>query len=141
MQTKRYFFWVKVHLLVTKEGVPIELCFVPGSEHDIEGLRKMNLELPPESSLYGDSAYTEYELEKPFRETELVDLKISRKANSLKPDKPWQAFLKTAMRKKVETSISEIVELTPQFIHAVTAAGFLIKLLLLIMAYQLKTII
>ena len=91
--------------------------------------------------MYGDSAYTEYELEELFKETELIDLKISRKANSRRPDKPWQAFLKTAMRKRVETSISEIIELTPQSIHAVTAAGFLIKLLLFIMAYQLKNII
>jgi Transposase DDE domain len=138
---REYFFGVKVQLIVTKNGVPVELCFMPGSEHDIDGLRKMTVDLPGESIVYGDSAYTEYELEELFKETELIDLKISRKSNSLKPDKPWEAFIKTTMRKRIETTISEIIEMTPQSIHAVTQKGFLIKLLLFVLAYQLKTII
>ena len=101
----------------------------------------MTVDLPGESTLYGDSAYMQYELEELFNETELIDLKVSRKSNSLKPDKPWQAFIKTTMRKCVETSISEIIELTQQSIHAVTAKALMIKILLFIMAYQLKTII
>lgn len=138
---REYFYGVKVQLLTTKEGIPVELCFTPGSEHDIDGLRKMHVELPPESKLYGDSAYTEYELEELFKETELIDLKISRRANSTRPDKPWQAFLKTTMRKRIETTISEIVDMTPHSIHAVTAKGFLLKLLLFVFAYQLKKIV
>ncbi len=138
---REYFYGVKVQLLTTKDGIPVELCFVPGSEHDIEGLKKMSIELPPESKLYGDSAYTEYELEELFKETELIDLQISRKANSKRPDKPWQQFIKTTMRKRIETTISEIVDMTPHSIHAVTARGFLLKLLLFVFAYQLKNII
>ncbi|HET9055954.1 MAG TPA: IS982 family transposase, partial [Chitinophagaceae bacterium] len=40
-----------------------------------------------------------------------------------------------------ETTISEIVEMTPHSIHAVTFEGFLLKILLFIMAYQIKTIV
>ncbi len=138
---REYFYGVKVQLVTTKNGVPVELCFVPGHEHDVEALRKMYFDLPPESVLYGDSAYTEYEMEELYKETELIELKISRKANSKRPDKPYQAFIKTTMRKRIETSISEIVELTPHSIHAVTTQGFLLKILLFVFAYQMKTIV
>lgn len=137
---REYFYGVKVQLITTQTGIPVELCFVPGSEHDIEALRKMYFDLPPESCLYGDSAYTAYELEEMFKETELVELKISRKSNSKKPDKPYQAFIKTTMRKRIETTISEIIEMTPQSIHAVTLKGFLLKILLFVFAHQLKSI-
>jgi hypothetical protein len=138
---REYFYGIKVQMITTQKGIPVELCFVPGSEHDVEALRKMYFDLPPESSLYGDSAYTQYELEELFKETELIELKISRKSNSKKPDKPYQAFIKTTMRKRIETSISEIIEMTPHSIHAVTAKGFFLKVLLFVFAYQLKTII
>ena len=66
---------------------------------------------------------------------------VSRKRNSKRRDEPWIAFLKTAMRKRIETAISEITELMPHSIHAVTAKGFLLKVRLFVFAYQLKTII
>jgi hypothetical protein len=138
---REYFYGVKVQLVTTKEGIPVELCFVPGSEHDGEALKKMYLDLPAQSILYGDSAYTAYELEALYKETEGIDLKISRKRNSKRPDQPHEAFIKTAMRKRIETAISEIIEMTPHSIHAVTPQGFLLKVLLFVFAYQLKTII
>ena len=138
---REYFYGVKVQLLSTKDGIPVEMCFVPGSEHDVEALRKMYFDLPPESIVYGDSAYTAYTMEDLYKEAELIELKISRKSNSKRKDKPYQAFIKTAMRKRIETTISEIIELTPHSIHAVTTKGFLLKILLFVFAYQLKTII
>lgn len=60
-------------------------------------------------------AYTEYELEDLLKETGLIDLLIVRKAKSTRPDKPWQAFIKTTMRKRIETTISEIVDVTPHY--------------------------
>lgn len=138
---REYFYGVKVQLVTTGKGVPVELCFVPGSEHDVEALRKMYFDLPAESELYGDSAFTEYEMEELYKETELIKLMISRRANSKRPNLPYQAFLKTTMRKRIETTISEIVEMTPHSIHAVTLNGFLLKILLFIMAYQIKTIV
>lgn len=138
---REYFYGVKVQLITTQQGVPVEICFVPGSEHDVEALRKMYFDLPAESVVYGDSAYTDYTIEDLYKETEFIELKISRKSNSKRPDKAYQTFLKTTMRKRIETTISEIIELTPHSIHAVTAKGFLLKVLLFVFAYQLKTII
>lgn len=138
---REYYYGVKVQLITTKDGIPVEVCFVPGSEHDVQALSKLYIDLPPQSRLYGDSAYTAYEMEELYRETELIDLKITRKSNSKRPDEPHEAFIKTVMRKRIETAISEIIELTPHSIHAVTIKGFLLKILLFVFAYQLKTII
>lgn len=138
---REYFYGVKVQLITTKNGVPVELCFSPGNEHDVEALQKMFIDLPPESSLFGDSAYTAYEMEELYKETELIELKICRKSNSKRPDEPYQAFIKNTMRKRIETTISEIVELTPHSIHAVTKEGFLLKILLFVFAFQVKTIV
>lgn len=138
---REYFYGVKVQLITTKSGVQVEICFSPGSEHDVESLQKMFMDLPPESSLFGDSAYTVYELEELYKETELIELKICRKSNSKRPDKPYQAFIKNAMRKRIETTICEIIELTPHSIHAVTQEGFLLKILLFVFVFQLKAII
>jgi hypothetical protein len=138
---REYFYGVKVQLVTTKQGIPVEVCFVPGSEHDVEALKKMYLDLPLQSILYGDSAYTAYELEELYKETESIELKISRKSNTKRMDKPYEAFVKTAMRKRIETVIREIIELMPHSIHAVTPQGFFLKVLLFIFAYQLKTIL
>lgn len=138
---REYFYGVKVQLITTKDGIPVELCFSPGSEHDVDALQKMFMDLPPESTLFGDSAYTAYQLEELYKETELIELKICRKANSKRADKPYQRFIKNVMRKRIETTISEIVELTPQSIHAVTKDGFLLKILLFVFAFQVKAII
>ena len=76
-----------------------------------------------------------------YKETELIELKICRKSNSKRPDKPYQAFIKNTMRKRIETTISEIVELTPHSINAVTKHGFLLKILLFVFAFQVKAIV
>lgn len=59
---RRYFYGVKVQLLITKDGIPVEFGFVPGSEHDAQALKKLPLELPAESKVYADSAYTSMKL-------------------------------------------------------------------------------
>lgn len=52
------------------------------------------------------------------------------------------AFTQTILQsQRIETTISQSVALTPHSIHAVTAKGFLIKVLLFIFAYQLKSFI
>ena len=89
-------------MITTKNGIPVELCFSPGNEHDVEALQKMFIDLPPESSLFGDSTYTAYEMEELYKETELIALKICRKSNSKRPDEPYQAFIKNTMRKRIE---------------------------------------
>lgn len=94
--------------------------------------------LPPESSLFGDSKYTNYGIEDKFRKIDQADRAIGRKSNSKKKDIPAVAFIKEHMRKSIETSISQICTQMPRHIHAVTVDGFIIKLILFVMAFQFE---
>jgi hypothetical protein len=138
---RRYFYGVKVQLLVTKDGIPVEFGFVPGCESDSLSLKKLPMELPAESEVFADSAYTNYEIEDQLLETDLVALKVHRKSNSKRKDSASTAFLKEYMRKRVETTISEIKGLFLRKIHAVTFKGWLLKISLFIFAFTLNKIV
>lgn len=138
---RRYFYGVKVQLLITQEGIPVEFGFVPGSEHDALALKKLPLELPAESEVFADSAYTNYEIEDQLMETSLIALKVHRRSNSKRKDSPSAAFIKEYMRKRVETTISEIKGLFLRKLHAVTLKGWLLKITLFIFAFTLNKIV
>jgi hypothetical protein len=135
---RRYFYGVKVQVLVDSTGIPVEFGFVPGSESDVQALKKLPLAVAPESRIYGDSAYTDYQTEDDMKQADLVELMICRKRNSKRPDQPWIRFIKEQMRKGIETSFSQIKALFLRKIHAVTFKGFLIKLVMFILAFTLN---
>ena len=135
---RRYFYGVKVQVLVSTAGIPVEFGFVPGCESDVQALKKLPLSVAPESKIYGDAAYTDYQAEDDMREAELIELMIQRKSNSTRKDEPWIRFIKEYMRKGIETSFSEIKALFLRKIHAVTFKGFLIKLVMFILAFTLN---
>ncbi len=114
------------------------MYLVERAEHDSQILKRMYQDLPPESSLYGDSGYTNYEIEDMLLETEQVRLMTSRKKNLKRKDTPAVAFIKEYMRKRIETSMGQICSLLPRNINAVTTDGFIIKLMLFVMAFQLE---
>lgn len=135
---RRYFYGVKVQVLVSATGIPVEFGFVPGCESDVQALKKLPLAVAPESKIYGDSAYTDYQAEDDMKEADLIELMIQRKSNAKRKDEPWIRFIKEYMRKGIETSFSEIKALFLRKIHAVTFKGFLIKLVMFILAFTLN---
>ena len=60
---KKYFCGIKVHMIVSSEGRPIEIQLKAGSESDITVLWQMELDIPKEAILYADGAYNCFELE------------------------------------------------------------------------------
>lgn len=138
---RNYFYGVKVQLVTTQSGVPIAFHFTAGKVADVRTLNKLFDKLPAEASLYGDSAYTDYCLEKDFFEQKGVLLKIQRKKNSKHPDDEQQAKQKSKMRKRAEVTISDIKKLFSRTIHAVTLKGFIIKLTMYIFGLQMKKFI
>ena len=137
---RRYFYGVKVQVLVNTEGIPVEFGFVPGCESDVQALKKLPLAVAAESKIYGDAAYTDYQIEDDMKYAESIELMIQRKTNSLRKDAPWVRFIKEQMRKGIETSFSEIKAMFLRKIHAVTFKGFLLKLVMFILAFTLKKI-
>lgn len=135
---RNYFYGVKVQLLTTKDGIPIAFHFTPGKTGDAKALGKMIDKLPVESSIYGDSAYTDYALEDTVLERKCILLKIQRKSNAKRIDTLDQKNEKLKMRKRVETTISDIKKMFLRTIHVVTLEGFLIKLTLFVFGLQLN---
>ena len=138
---REYFYGFKVQLITTADGIPTDYFIVAGSAHDITAFKAMNIDLPKGSSVYADSAYTSYELEDYYKELEQIYLLVERKSNSRRPDSPAMVFIKKCMRKRIETSFSEILNLMPRKIHAVTPQGFVLKIVLFICAYTFECII
>lgn len=134
---REYFYGFKVQVITTANGVPVEYFICAGSYHDITAFQSMNIDLPPGSELYADSAYTDYELEDYYKELEQIHLLVVRKSNSKRPDHPAVQYLKKIMRKRIETTFSEITAFFPRKIHAVTIQGFILKVVLFIFAYTL----
>ena len=134
---RRYFYGVKVQVVTTEAGVPVEFAFLPGSASDTRGLDVLPLSLPAGSQLFMDSGYTDYAAEDAAQEMEGVEFAPSRKKNSKRADDCWRSYYKQLMRKRIETVFSQIISMFPKHIHAVTLDGFLLKLSMFIIAFAL----
>jgi hypothetical protein len=132
---RRYFYGVKVQVLTTAGGIPVEFCFVPGAESDVQALGKLPMSVAEESRIYADSAYTDYNIEDDLKQADSIELMVQRKSNSKRKDEPWIGFLKQHMRKGIETTFSMLKALFLRKIHAVTFKGFLLKIMLFIVAF------
>lgn len=136
---KRYFYGIRVQLLSTADGIPVEFVFLPGEANDTRGLKALPLNLPEESVIYCDAGYTDYDAEDNAKQCERISLKVMRKKNSRRPDEPWVAYIKQHLRHPIETLFSQITQAFPKSIHAVTMDGFLLKVAAFIMVFTLES--
>lgn len=134
---RRFFYGVRVQLLTTEAGLPVEIAILPGSCSDLQGISELAMDLPKGSKVFLDAGYTEYNFED-FLTDEEIRLMIQRKKNSKRLDIPPIADYKQLMRKFIETTIGEIEKLFPRKIHSTDLDGFLLKILLFVFAYQLN---
>jgi hypothetical protein len=133
---KSYFCGIKVHMIVTNQGQPIEVQFRPGAESDVNVLWSMELDIPPHSELYADGAYSCFDLEDILRDEDICLL--AKRGVSLKNRLRTRAQEKmiSSKRQVVETTFSSIISLFPRFIKSRTENGFLIKVFCFILAYS-----
>jgi hypothetical protein len=127
---KRYFYGIKVHMLVTVGGQPVEFIISPGSCSDIAAFKNLNLDLPQGAVIYGDKAYTDYDEEDFLFEAAGIELKPQRKSNAKRRFSKCMEYIIDHQRKIVETVFSGIARLFPKHIHAVTSRGFELKVAL-----------
>ena len=135
---KRYFYGLKIHLMVTQDGQPIECFLTPGSFGDVDALKYYAYELPYGTIIYADKAYNDYAIEDLLQEVEHITLIPIRKKNSHRALSPSVTFVQSYHRKRVETAGSLIEQLLPKSIHAVTAQGFELKVALFVIASSLN---
>jgi hypothetical protein len=134
---REYFYGYKVALLISEQGLPVEVAFIPGSYSDHSALARLDFDLPKGSIVFGDSGFTDYEWEDFYATHEGIEFATQRKKNSLRGDSFIDAIAKKHNRKQVETRISEITSRFGKKIHAVTLAGFQFKIFLTVLAYSL----
>ena len=60
---RRYFYGVRVQILATSSGIPVEFCILPGACADLQGLAELALDLPEMAQLFVDAGYNFYEWE------------------------------------------------------------------------------
>ena len=138
---KRYFYGVKIHLLVTKDHQPrpkgSRFFLSPGAFSDTTALTQFDFDLPTGAQIFADKAYTDYLVEDVLDEAD-IHLAPDRKKNSKRPLPPWLRFFLRHYRNQVETAGSLIERLLPKSIHAVTAKGFELKVILFVLAASIN---
>jgi hypothetical protein len=135
---RRFFYGLRVHLVITHTGQPVEFMLAPGSWNDVRVLKHLALDLPEGSKLYADRIYTDYGYEDLLKEVAGLLLVPLRKKNSTRAVPPWVRFVRQYVRKRVETTASQINALLPKSIHAVTSKGFELKVMLFVMAFAIQ---
>jgi len=134
---RRFFYGLKLHLMVTEQGQPVEFFLTPGSTSDTRAMKDYLFDLPEGAWVTGDKAYTDYTVEDVFTEAQRCLLPL-RKSNSMRPVKPWIHYLQASYRKVIETTGSLIEKLMPKSIHAVTARGFELKIAIFVLACSIN---
>ncbi len=76
---KRYVSGLKVHLLVTKDGQPVECLLTPGSYRDVRALKNFQFDGPEGSWSYADRADNDEAMEDVLLEAAHVQLCPIRK--------------------------------------------------------------
>ena len=134
---RRYFYGLRVHLVVTGAGEPVEFSLAAGSESDVTIFKELELDLPEGSIICADKAYTDYGYEVLLEEVGL-HLKAQRKKNSKRAMAAWEEFLSKPIRPYIETVFSRLTSFFPKKIHAVTPRGFELKIVWFLLAFSIQ---
>ncbi len=133
----RYFFGLRVHLLITATGQPVEFVLAPGATADLTAFKTLELDVPPGSTIYADKAYIDYGWEDLLAQIPHLQLVVPRKANAKRPMEGWLRYLCHYTRKRIETTFSQIAALFARTIRAVTSRCFELKIGLFILAFAI----
>jgi len=134
---RRYYYGLKIHIMVTELGQPVEFFLTPGSCSDTKAYKQFDFDLPQDAWITADKAYNDYVVEDVINQSGLR-MRPIRKKNSKRPFPPWVFYLQSTYRKVVETTGSLIERLLPKSIHSVTARGFELKVGLFVLACSLN---
>ena len=136
---RRYFYGLRVTMLVTVDGNPVEFIISPGRAADGTVVKALEFDVPDMAVIYADKGYTDYGFED-FLASVGITLKSLRKKNSKRAVEPYEQFVRQRRRKQVETTFSTVTNLFPKSIHAVTAKGFELKVILFIIAFTISVL-
>ena len=134
---KEYFLGLKVCLIVTEAGDPVEMLLVPGATADIAALRSMDMNLPEQSIILGDSGFLDRQFEAALQEEAGLGLIVPRRSNMKEQLDGCLEFICRFCRKRVETTFSQLAERLARSIPSVTPRGFELKVFLTVLAFSI----
>ena len=134
---KRFFYGLRVHLLMTTEGLPVEVMLAPGSQADIRAFRRLPLALPPDAYIFADAGYLDQHEEALLKEAAQVHLVALRRTKTKALLAPWLSYVARRKRKYIETVFNQIAAALGRTLHAVTPRGFELKVFLTVLAFTI----
>lgn len=130
-----FFLGFKMHMICDINRNPVEFLILPACESDVTSLKKLELNLPQNSSLLGDKAYNDYKFEDYLVQFKQIHLLPIRKKNSKRKNGGYLAGIRKRKRRQIETMFSCIEKLMSRSIHAVTINGYKLKSMLFVFGY------
>jgi hypothetical protein len=134
---RRYFYGLRVHLVSTASGEPVEFTLAAASEADISLFKELKLELPEGAIICADKGYTDYHYEDLLEDVGL-HLKAQRRKRSKREMPAWVEFLSKPIRQYLETVFSKLSAMLAGKIHAVTPRGFELKIVCFLLAFSIQ---
>ncbi|GAB4453327.1 MAG: hypothetical protein OHK0029_05920 [Armatimonadaceae bacterium] len=101
---KEYFYGLKVCLIVTTQGSPLEVVLVPGATSDMAALRCLDLNVPQGTRLYGDKGFQNLAFEKALSEETDILLVVPRRKNMKEQLNGCLEYVCRVIRKRIEMS-------------------------------------
>ena len=133
---RRYFYGLRVHLVTTTSGLPVEVMLAPGAEADIAAFRRLALDLPPAATVFADKGHLDQHEEALLQDAGLRLIAL-RRSNSRTPLPVWLSYIVGHKRKRIETVFSRIAAALGRTVHAVTPRGFELKVFLTVLAHTI----
>lgn len=133
----RYFYGIRIHLLVTKAGLPVEWVLADGSEADIHAFKRFNLDIPTHSIIDADKGYTDYSWEDLLKEDAEITLMALRKKNAKRQMNGCWQYICQKTRKQIEHTFSQVSDKFERSIGAVTKKCFELKCFLFVWVFAL----
>lgn len=138
---KKFYYGFKLHMITTGNGLPVEFMITPASTADITAFKMMDIDLIPNSKIYGDKAYNDYNFEDLLYEICSIQLIPERKVNLRRQHSGCMRYIQGKMRKRIETAFSELTRLFPRKIDAVTSKGIIMKLFIFICSFAIQKLL
>jgi len=134
---RRYFYGLRVHLVVSGAGEPVEFSLAAASEADVKVFKEMDLDLPEGATIHADKGYTDYHYEDLLEEVGVKFLS-QRKKKSKRPHSASTEFVAKPIRQYIETVFGELSRMFSRKIHAVTPKGFELKIVCFLLAFSIQ---
>ncbi|MEM4168399.1 MAG: IS982 family transposase [Candidatus Caldarchaeum sp.] len=133
-----YFYGLRIHLVCTASGRPVEIAFALGAWRTSGCFGCWCGSCPQEAVLLATGDIFSADEEAVCQEAEQLIFSPLRRGNMKVQHPPWWALYLGYRRRRIETGFSVLCPLLPRSLHAVTARGFELKVYAFVLAYSIK---